>query len=296
MDLWNNRDWTPMLLGEVFEPFNSNDYIFEVKFDGARSIIFASPNSVTIISRNKTDVTKLYPELQCIKKLVKKKTIFDGEIIALDGRYPSFSKLQERMHLKSESMINKQEEENPVTFVCFDILYEDKNLIQLSLMERKKKLKKYKENNCFFVSKYIDEDGINMFNNIKKLDLEGIIAKLKNSPYEISTRSNSWLKIKNYKEENFLIGGYLKTKSDYAVTLILGEYRNNEFYYVGKVTLGMKNNLYKKVLKEKIINKSPFQDFYENAVYLNPCLKCSVKYMERTNNNHLRQPFIDFNN
>lgn len=291
--LWNNRDFSPMLLGEVFEPFNSNDYIFEVKFDGARAIIFASPKKVQIISRNKIDITYLYPELQDIKKLVKSNVIFDGEIISMDKKTPSFSKLQKRMHLKDKNKIYKQSIENPVVFVCFDILYENKDLIDLPIEDRKKILNKYADTNCFFVSKYFKKHGKKMFSNIKKLNLEGIVAKKLGSNYEINTRSDSWLKIKNFKEETFFVGGYVEMKGGYSISIILGEYRNNKFYYVGKVTLGKKQQLYKKIMKQKIIGKTPFQDYnLKEVYYLIPKISCKVKFMERTKNNHLRQPFI----
>lgn len=293
-DLWKNRNFSPMLLGEVFEPFNSDDYIFEVKFDGIRALIFASPNYVQIISRNKMDITHLYPELQSIKNIVKRNTIFDGEIVAMKDGVPSFSKLQERMHLKSKTKINGQINENPVVFVCFDILYDNKNLTHLLIEKRKKLLDKYKENDYFLKSKYIASAGIEMFNNIKKFNLEGIVAKKLGTPYEINSRSNSWLKIKNFQEEEFLIGGYVEMKGGYSISLILGEYRENKFYYVGKVTLGKKKSLYKDIIKEKVIKKSPFQDYnIKDINYLKPKIICKVKFIERTNSNHLRQPFID---
>ena len=77
--LWNNRDFGPMLLEEIKEPFDSDDYIFEIKFDGFRALIFASPKEVKIQSRNIHDITYLYPELQSIKKMVKENVLpFDG--------------------------------------------------------------------------------------------------------------------------------------------------------------------------------------------------------------------------
>jgi len=247
-----------------------------------------------IMSRNKIDITNLYPELQSIRKIVKRNTIFDGEIVAMSNGVPSFSKLQERMHLKSKTKINGQMIDNPVIFVCFDILYDDENVYDLPIEKRKKLLDRYKENDCFFKSKYILNDGIKMFEKVKKFNLEGIIAKRKNSVYEINTRSDSWLKIKNYQEEEFFIGGYVEIKGGYSISLILGEYRDKEFYYVGKVTLGKKRSLYKEIIKEKVTHKSPFLDYdLKDINYIKPKLSCKVKFIERTNSNHLRQPFID---
>lgn len=292
-DLWENRDFSPMLLGEVFKPFDSKDYIFEVKFDGIRAILFVSPNELKIITRNKQDITHLYPELQNIKKLVKKNTIFDGEIVAMKNNVPSFAELQKRMHLKSQAKINNEQENNPVIFVCFDILYDNKNVISYPIERRKKLLEKYNDNEYFYKSKYTLTNGIQMFKQIKKVNLEGIVAKRLGSNYEINTRSDSWLKIKNFKKEEFFIGGYVEIKGGYAVSLILGEYRDKEFYYVGKVTLGKKKKLYNQVIKEKVVKKSPFKDYLKPEInYLKPKLKCKVRFMERTNSNHLRQPFI----
>ena len=90
MNLYKERNWTPMLLKEVSEPFNDKNYLYEIKFDGIRSIIFASPSEVVIYNRHCVDITKLYPELQDIKNLVNKKIVFDGEITLFDDGKPSF--------------------------------------------------------------------------------------------------------------------------------------------------------------------------------------------------------------
>lgn len=294
-DLWKDRNWTPMLLGEVSEPFDSKDYIFELKFDGTRTIIFVSPDEIKIFNRRKMDITYLYPELDMIRDLVKRKTIFDGEIISMENGAPSFQKLQKRAHLKDKRKISYQAKNNPVLFVCYDLLYDGESLIDIGIEKRKEKLEKFPENDVFIISKYIEENGIKLFNNVKKLNLEGIVAKQKKSVYEINKRSNSWLKIKNLKTDSFYIGGYIEKKEGFVISLIIGEYRDGKFCYVGKVTLGKKTPLYRQIKDEKVIDQSPFFDLNSDGVtYIRPNLKCNVSYMERTRNMHLRQPFIKF--
>jgi len=293
MSLWNDRNFAPMLLHEENKPFNSKDYLYEIKFDGIRAIIFASPKEVKIYSRNKNDITYLYPELQSIKNIVKRNTIFDGEIISMENKVPSFSKLQERARLKSKSKILSHMKTKPVIFICFDILYDGKNIMDLPLIKRKKILNKYKENDYFMISKYIINNGINLFKSIKKLNLEGIVAKKIDSMYEINTRSSSWIKIKNIHREAFFVGGYIKNKSNYTITLVLGEKKNNKLYYVGKVILGKKHKLYEDIIKMKTIRKTPFVDYdEENTTYLNPDITCVVKYTEKTKNGNLRHAVI----
>lgn len=293
MNLWEERNWKPMLLGETTKPFDSEEYIFELKFDGTRALIFVSPASFKIYNRRNLDITYLYPELEILRQYVKRNTIFDGEIIAMDNGLPSFRKLQERAHLKNKTKIKYQMEVNPVIFICYDLLYDNKNLIDLPLIKRKELLEKYEDNDYFLKSKYIENYGIKLFETIIEQELEGIVAKKKNSEYEIDKRSNSWLKIKNLKEETFFIGGYIEKEYSYVISLFLGEYINNKFVFVGKVTLGKKTTFYNEIKKEKTIKISPFTNYSnEDVNFIKPKLKCKIKYMERTKNNHLRQPFI----
>lgn len=293
MNLWQDRSWQVMLLKEVSKPFDAKDFLYELKFDGIRAVIYATPTSMQIISRNKKDLTHLFPELEKIKNLVTTNTIFDGEIISFHDNLPSFSKLQKRIRVKDTEKITYLSKEEPVIFVAFDILYENKDLTKLPLLKRKKILNKYPDNSAFIKSKWIKEKGINLFNEVEKLNLEGIVAKRIDSIYLINTRTDNWLKIKNFKKDYFYIGGYEENKSTYTISLLLGEYHDKKFYYVGKVTLGKKNTLYKTIKEQKVIKKSPFIDYNEPVFYFKPKLTCLVYYLERTPNNHLRQPFLN---
>lgn len=291
MNIWKNRNWGPMLLKEADKPFNSKDYIYEIKYDGIRACIYVSPNSFQIISRNKIDMTNIYPELKSIQNLVDRDIILDGEIVSFKDNKPSFSKLQERNHLKNKDKIKKESINNPVTFIAFDILYYDKDITSLTLLERKEILNKIKENDELIISKFY-KNGIDLFKKIKKLDLEGIVAKKIDDSYEINKRTFSFIKVKNLKEEEFTVGGYEIKKGDY-ISLVLGELKNNKLYFVGKVSLTKNNNLYNKVINSKTIKKSPFINYdNKNTIYISNNIKCKVKYLERTKSNHLRQPII----
>lgn len=289
MNIWQNKEWGPMLLKEVPKPFTSPDYIFEIKFDGIRAIIFASPKKIIVKTRNKQDISYLFPELQEIKYLVKSNTIFDGEIVAFQSNLPSFSKLQERMHLKNPSKIKMQSIENPIVFICFDILYQNKNLCNLSLLARKDILSKIKDNDVFVKNKYINEKGKELFKYTKSLGLEGIVAKKIDSIYEANKRTSNWIKIKNIKMGDFIIGGYINNKNN-TISLVLGEKNDNKLYYVGKVVVSKNNDIVSK-LKPLKNNKSPFIDYNEKSVnYIHTEILCEIEYLEKTKNNHLRHP------
>ena len=294
MNLFKNRSWTPMLLEEINKPFNNPNYLYEVKFDGIRALVFTSPKKVSIYNRHAVEITNLYPELQEIKNLVKKETIFDGEIVLMKNGKPSFLNLQARAHLKDFRKIKYLSNKNPVLFVAFDILYEGNNLIDKSLIERKKVLNKFKENAVFAKVFYVLNDGIKLYNEVKKLELEGIVAKDVNSKYLINTRCDNWLKIKNWQEERFYVGGFIFKEKLPTVSLLLGEFKDNKLYYVGKVVMAKKRSFYETLKKMKNI-KNPFIDYDKEGYFIKPIYSCVIMYLERTNNNHLRQPIFKEN-
>lgn len=290
MSLWN-KDIKPMLLGEIEEVFDSKEYLYEVKYDGIRVLVFVSNDKVVIRSRYGIDITGLFPEMKVLCKMVKGNVIFDGEIIMLDNNKVSFSKLQKRIHLKNKKTIEFLSKTNPVIFICFDVIYEGKDLINLSLLERKDVLSNYKDNDVFIKSTYVIGDGTKLFNAIKKLDMEGIVAKKINSKYLVNERSDNWLKIKNYKSGDFIILGYINKEESHVISLVLGEHLNKKIVYVGKVVLGKKRNLADKILKMKK-SKAVLKIKDKDVIYIKPEIKCLIKYLERTENGLLRQPFV----
>lgn len=287
MDIFKNDKLRPMLLIEKTKPFNNKDYLYEIKFDGIRALIYIDKEKIQIKSRNGKIMNELYPELLNIKSITNNKCIFDGEIVLMDKGKPNFSKLLERNRLKNKNKINYYKENYPVTFVVFDILYENKSLIDLELINRKEILSKYNDNDYFIKSRVFD-NGIKLFNIVKKNNLEGIVAKLKDSNYIPNKRTDNWIKIKNIKTDDYYICGY--KEKDYVVILILGEKVNNKFIYIGKVTIGKKYKDYNLIKKCKQTNNY-LTDFIDNSyVFINPKYICTIKYTKKTKNKHLRHP------
>ena len=281
------KNYKPMLLKEVDFVPGSKDYIYELKYDGIRAIIYVTKTKIKIITRNGNDVTKLYPELETIKDIAKNNVlVLDGEIVAFKDGKPSFSELQKRSHLKDRNKILEMEKNVPVAFIAFDILYKNKDLTDRSLLERKKALDIISDTNYFIKTK-IYQDGKKLFERVKKLGLEGIVAKKKNSIY-IGKRVDYWVKIKNFKEEEFYVGGYILRKE--KISFLLGEKQNGKFIYVGKVSI-MKNDKLAQIIQEKEV-EDPFYNYKDDGHFLKPKYKLLVSYMERTTNNTLRQPFL----
>lgn len=294
MDLYNDKTIIPMLLHKMKDPFDDKNYLFELKFDGTRALIFVEPNKIYIKNRKGSFLNDTFPELINIKKLVKHKCIFDGEIISMFEGKPSFEKLQERLLLKNSKKINIKSKQYPVIFICFDILYDKKDLTNLSLLERKKYLEKYKDNEIFVKVKFFLENGINLFEVAKEMNLEGIVAKEIHSKYKINKRSRDWLKIKSLKDNDFYIGGYkIKDNKGSLASLILGKKEKNKFIYIGNVSIGKNNPEFKIIKQNKIIDECPFEGFKEKGfTFIKPKLKCTVLFIEKTASNNLRQPIF----
>jgi ATP-dependent DNA ligase len=288
MNIWNNRTWHPMLLEESEKPFHNQNYIFEIKFDGYRAILFATQKGISIKSRKGRDLTHLFPELQMIKKWIKYDTILDGEIVLFDKGRPSFSKLQTRAKQKEPNKIKYLSKKEPVAFVRFDILYQNKELINNPLWQRKEVLNQIPDSEYFIKVKYIKKEGIQIFQEIKKLQLEGMVAKKIDSLYKINTRSKEWIKIKNIKKEYFWICGYIDNQLSSSITLILGEKKQGKYYFSGKVLLGKKRELAKLIQNLSKQNKNNLENITEDYITIPIIYQCEVSYTERTKNNFLR--------
>lgn len=277
-----------MLLKEEEKVVQDKEFLYEIKFDGIRALIYVSKNSFKILSRKGNDLTNKYPELKEIQKIVgDHQVIFDGEIIATNNGLPSFSLLQQRNRIKK--VIDEIIEEIPVTFIAFDILYDNKNLMSESLLNRKKILEKYNDTNYFIKSKVYD-NGINLFKMIKKVGLEGIVEKKKNGLYFEGERTFDWIKVKNIKVDNFLVHGYLEKTNTYS--LLLGEYKRESLKYVGKVSVNKKHEIMNTLKKMKKTNNQ-FVNFDEKATYIIPIKKVRIHYLERTNYGMLRHAVLD---
>lgn len=294
MNIWSNRTWKPMLLIEVDKPFNDPDYYFEIKFDGIRAKCFVTKNEIQILSRNNQDLTSYFPELKDLTKLVNDKVIFDGELVAFNNLKPSFKDIMMRIRIKNKTRIATEASNNPIVFVAFDILYKNKDLTTLPLKKRKEILNKYPDKEVFTKTKYIESDGVRLFKEIKKLNLEGIVAKKIESPYHINKRTNDFIKIKNLHIDDFYIGGFEYKKND-IISLALGEIRENKFNYVGKVAISKKKSIYKDIINTRESKKNYFSNFSEEIHYLKPTIKIRIEYLEKTKSGMLRHPkYKDF--
>ncbi len=294
-DLFEDKNISPMLLFEEHEPFDDDDYIYELKLDGIRCIAYIDHKSVTLQNKRYKDVTDIYPELSDMSKCVKKRIILDGELVILTDGKPDFYALQKRSLMGDNFRISLAAKNNPVQFVAYDILYFDgKNITDSPQMKRKDVLSKaITEGHNLSISRFIEKNGIAFFELAKQEELEGIVAKRKDGLYHIGKRSREWIKIKVMQDEDLLICGYQPDEDGNVKDLILGYYDdNNKLQCRGKVFLGVsaeERKIVNDYAKKHRVNNAWF-DKYKKAVWIKPELVGTVHYMHETDNGGMRQP------
>lgn len=293
-DLWESKTVKPMLIGAEGEPFESEDFLYELKLDGERCIAYLDKDRT--ILKNKRNVLMLpkVPELSEIHRNVNVRCILDGELAVIKDGKPDFFEIQKRSMMSNPVKIDMAAKKYPACFTAFDILYyDDHQVMDLPLTERKELLQKavQSENSRFAVSRYIEKNGISFYNLAEQQELEGIVAKRKDSKYYLDRRTKDWIKIKYLQDDDFVVLGYVP-KENSMNSIILGQYRANELIYKGHVTLGVGGEPFRKIQALDKVH-CPFSEIpkgNENAVWVEPKLVCTVKYMMKMESGGLRQP------
>lgn len=260
-------------------PFNSAQMLTELKLDGFR-LILSKFNGVTkLYTRHHNEVTSRFNEL--LNLPLPDNIVLDGELIVTDelGR-PDFEAVMERFHSRKST--------HEVVYAVFDVLYyEGEKVTHLPLIERKSILEKVIPNDSDKLVKvqWTLGNAVTYFDLVKQQELEGIVQKAMNSTYQVNSRSHDWLKVINYSfAGDIRIAGYRKDKFELLLQFPDGS-------PAGKMEFMPKDDrkIFYALQKKLKINES------DKYVYLDPILKCQVKYRNLTKKGFLRIPsFVDW--
>lgn len=283
----------PMLASLADEAFDSEDWIFEIKWDGYRALAGLKNGKVELQSRNNLSFNKkYYPVTEALQKW-KVDAIIDGEIIAVDDEGTT-----DFQHLQAWQKTGKGQ----LLYYVFDVLWVDGlSVTHLPLLERKEILKVLlPQESIIRYSDHVHATGKDFFELAVTKGLEGIMAKKADSLYYPGIRTQQWLKIKTHRRQEVVICGFTKGRNSrqYFGALILGVYENKELVYIGHTGSGFNQkslvDMYKK-LEPLITDKCPFRKKPKTnmpAVWVKPELVAEVKFQEWTNENILRIPIF----
>ena len=289
----------PMYARSVQQLPEGKDWLYEVKFDGYRCLVGKDSTGVTLWSRRANRFTDQFPTVAKACENLPPDTLLDGEIIALDqnGRI-SFNMLQ---HHRSQAQA--------ILFYAFDvIIHRGRRLVHVPLENRRELLSDIaadlkKRTPLIGLSDTLNTTPAELIPLVKEFGFEGIIAKRKDSCYEIGKRSGAWLKYKVNKAQAFVIGGY--TPDNPLDALIVGYYEGDRLMFASKVRNGFVPRLRHEVwaqLKHLETDTCPFANLPEkkrtqwaltreemkNCVWLRPELVAQIEFTEWTPDGHLR--------
>jgi DNA ligase D-like protein (predicted ligase) len=285
----------PMYAQTVRDLPDGDAWAYEAKLDGYRCLAARQKEGVALWSRRGNLFTARFPEIAHACEKLPPDTLIDGEVVAIgdDGR-ASFNALQ---HSRPSAHLQ---------FYAFDLLiHRGRNLLKVPLETRRELLEKALEKVGYPVifSRSFNAEPAELIRAAKELQLEGIIAKRRDSYYEPGRRNGTWVKYKINQSQEFVIGGY--TPGNPFDALIVGCYDGAALKFVAKVRAGFVPHVRREVFKKLAgfaTEKCPFTNLPEKrrtmwaltademkeCHWLKPELVAQIEFTEWTPDGHLR--------
>ena len=297
----------PMLatLGELPAASRDSEYGYELKWDGVRTVAYIATGTFRLMSRNDKDVTRSYPELTDLSIAVNdRQLVLDGEIVAFDdaGR-PSFGALQYRMHVGDPAQARRLAAKSPVTYLLFDILHLDgTTLTGRTYTQRREVLDALAlRGPRWDTPPYFAGGGSAAQSLSQTQGMEGIVAKRLDSIYEPGRRSRNWIKVKNLRTQEVIIGGWKPgqgRRGGGIGSLLLGIHGDEGLVYVGHVGTGFTDRMLADLgerLRGLARETSPFDTAVpardgKDAHWVGPTLVGEVAFGEWTPDGRMRHP------
>jgi len=293
-------------------PLQSDQFVYEPKYDGIRAIVEVepgeAPGGVRIHSRLGADKTAQFPEivraLDRFRRGLKAPVVLDGEIVALDehGEPAGFQRLQGRIHLASAGEVALRARREPVAFVAFDILRDGAtDLRSLPLSARRAQLERVFGNagsGVIRMSEFVPGDATELHRRASAAGWEGLIAKRLDSPYRGGQRTPDWRKIKLQRRQEFVVGGFTEPRNSRAFfgALLLGFWKDGALEYAGHTGTGFSGAELARVaalLRPLETTRCPFRvrpQTNERPHWVEPRLVAEVRFTEWTADGKLRHP------
>lgn len=285
----------PMYATAVRELPDGDTWAYEAKLDGYRCLAGKDKAGVTLWSRRGNLFTRRFPDIARACEKLPPDTLIDGEVVAIDedGRV-SFNALQ---HSRPNAHLQ---------FYAFDLLiHRGRNLLRVPLESRRELLEEALEKVAYPVifSTSFKAKPAELIRAAKELQLEGIVAKRKDSCYEPGRRTGAWMKYKINQSQEFVIGGF--TPGNPFDALIVGCYEGSKLKFVSKVRNGFVPHVRREVFKRFAgfaTEKCPFTNLPEKrrtmwalttnemkeCRWLKPRLVAQIEFTEWTPDGHLR--------
>ena len=276
-----------------------DDWVYELKFDGYRALLIKDGDRVELRSRNNKDLTLAYPGIRAAGlRLEARSAVLDGEVVAVDAQgRPSFQALQHRA----------AHPDHTIVFYAFDLLHlNGRDLTALPLDDRQAPLPGVVSASGLLLSRSLPGSATEVSEAVRRLGLEGVVAKRRSSRYAPGVRSEEWLKLKLDRQQEFVVGGY-RPGPHGVDALLVGYYEGRALRFAGKVRAGFTPHLRREVvavLKRLHVFPCPFADLPNSRTshwgggitaeqmaemqWVRPSVVAQIRFVEWTADGHLR--------
>jgi ATP-dependent DNA ligase len=219
----------PMRARPIAEPFDSPEYLFETRWNGIRALASIMDGQVRLHNHRLGDLSSRFPELRPLAQAAADQPLLiDGEIVIVDERgHPELDQPQYRLRLLDEQHILAEAMRQPACFLASDLLFRGRRwTVGEPLWRRKRWLAEALHPcDCLYLAEHFETEGRALFQAAVDSDLEGILAKPKDSVYAAGG-TTGWLAVAREREE-LVIGGYslqIGPAGGRMVELLLGGY------------------------------------------------------------------------
>jgi bifunctional non-homologous end joining protein LigD len=286
--LWCVPRVTPMLLQSAQEPPGPDTrWAFETKWDGMRAICAVAGGHFGVWSKNGTDFSEAFPELQGIARaLAGRSAILDGELVCFGpGSRPSFARIRRRWAPSARRRDLSLVRECPATLIAFDLLELDGRRVTGRPYEERRALLDELElaDQHWLTTAYHVGQGVELLRASREQGLEGLVAKRLGSVYQPGVRSRDWLKLKNYDHGRFTIGGWGADAQDCIDALYVGTPSPLGLAFAGTVEFGLAGHRreLRQLLEIIAANCSPFsgRSGPRKVHHVQPRLEATVRFI-----------------
>jgi DNA ligase D-like protein (predicted ligase) len=290
------------MLASPGEAFDSDEYLFEIKWDGTRAMAYVDgAGQCRLVNRRKVDITSRYPELSDALAPLPAGTLLDGEVVVLgaDGK-PDFSALQSRDHAGS-GRAAAGAAARPATFVAFDQLYSRyRPIMSRPCTERRnvlgETLARVADGRRVLLSQGVVGAGKAHFERACEQSLEGVVGKRLASPYLPGKRTDAWVKIKRQEVVHCVVIGFVpEGVDDFGALIVATTDAHGRVRCVGKVGTGFDARRRARVnryLWSHLRDRPVVEPGKYAGLWVEPGLYCAVRCMERTAGGQLRAPAV----
>ncbi|MFA5505773.1 MAG: DNA ligase D [Vulcanimicrobiota bacterium] len=256
------------MLAHIGQPFDSDEWSFELKWDGVRALVYCQQQSLKISSRAGNSYLASFPELQHVRARMKAESfVLDGELVVLDEEgIAHFDRIATRLKVDNLAQVYKLARSQRAVLYVFDLLYLDgRDLRDVCWLERRRLLgETFRPDHWVRLSESLPGSGTQIFSLIVERGLEGVMAKKHSAPY-ISGRSDCWLKLKSRHLIDCVVVGYTAPRGGrkHLGSLILARYYQGKLVFKGRVGSGLSNSdlkLWAARLKPLITREPPISE------------------------------------